>query len=135
MKANTPFGKITLHRKPTTYIKLLDGTQSLLLQRKPADSASPVTSQSSLTTDDDRDGKQKPDELMPPIQLPLKFLRLPDVLSLIGMRKSWLYLRVKKGTFPKPIHYKVGSGSGSAVWRSDEVLSWMESQIKLSRVN
>lgn len=49
----------------------------------------------------------------------VRFLRLPDVLDRIGMKKSKLYDMVKKGEFPAPL--KIGDTS---VWPDSVVHKW-----------
>ena len=54
---------------------------------------------------------------------PRRILRLPTVLALLGMRKSWLYSEISKDRFPKPM--KLGRASG---WDSMVVESWIASR-------
>ena len=46
-----------------------------------------------------------------------RFLRLPQVLEMTGMSKTYIYARIKEGTFPKQIQL----GSRSVVWSEREV--------------
>lgn len=56
-------------------------------------------------------------------------LRLPEVKARTGLSRSTIYLRISKGTFPKPI-----SLGGRAVgWLSEEVTAWIDQQIEASR--
>ena len=54
-----------------------------------------------------------------------RFLRLSEVLEMTGMGKTFIYARVKEGTFPKQIQL----GSRSVVWNEQEVIKWMEEQM------
>ena len=56
-------------------------------------------------------------------------LRLPLVKSRTGLSRSTIYLRVKKGTFPKPVNL----GARAVGWIESEVDDWLEQQIKQSR--
>ena len=55
----------------------------------------------------------------------LRFLRLAGVLEMTGMGKTFIYARMKDGTFPK----KIQLGSRSVVWNEQEVIKWMEDQM------
>ena len=54
-----------------------------------------------------------------------RYLRLPEVLEMTGMGKTFIYDRMKEGTFPKQIQL----GSRSVVWNEQEVIKWMEEQM------
>ena len=54
-----------------------------------------------------------------------RFLRLPEVLEMTGIGKTFIYDRMKDGTFPKQIQL----GSRSVVWNEQEVIKWMEDQM------
>ena len=54
-----------------------------------------------------------------------RFLRLAEVLEMTGMGKTFIYARMKDGTFPKQIQL----GSRSVVWNEQEVIKWMEDQM------
>ena len=51
-----------------------------------------------------------------------RLLRLPAVLALTGLKKSSIYAKSQKGTFPKPVRL----GSRAVAWRSDEVHQWID---------
>ena len=55
-----------------------------------------------------------------------RFLRLAEVLQMTGMGKTFIYARMKDGTFPKQIQL----GSRSVVWNEQEVIKWMEEQMR-----
>ena len=52
----------------------------------------------------------------------IKLLRLPEVLQKVGLGKTSLYERVKRGQFPAPV--KLGGGRAIA-WRSFDVDEWI----------
>ena len=57
-------------------------------------------------------------------------LRLPQVMARTGLSRSTIYLRISKGQFPRPI-----SLGGRAVgWIEEEINSWLDEQIKASRM-
>ena len=51
-----------------------------------------------------------------------RFLRLPEVLQMTGMGKTFIYDRMNDGTFPKQIQL-VGK---SVVWNEQVDIKWME---------
>jgi prophage regulatory protein len=57
-----------------------------------------------------------------------RLIRLPQVKAMVGLGRSSIYDRIKKGEFPKPI--KVGRVSG---WIEAEVEVWISEQIQASR--
>ncbi|TVO75893.1 helix-turn-helix transcriptional regulator [Sedimenticola selenatireducens] len=56
-------------------------------------------------------------------------LRIEAVKARIGLSRSTLYLRISKGTFPKPVHL----GGRAVGWIEAEVNDWLSQQIKASR--
>ena len=54
-----------------------------------------------------------------------RFLRISEVLQMTGMGKTFIYDRMKEGTFPKQIQL----GSRSVVWNEQEVIKWMEDRM------
>ena len=52
----------------------------------------------------------------------LRFLHLAGLLEMTGMGKTFIYARMKDGTFPKQIQLD----SRSVVWNMQEVTKWME---------
>ena len=54
-----------------------------------------------------------------------RFLRLAEVLEMTGMGKTFIYDRMKDGTFPKQIQL----GSRRVVWDKQEVIKWMEDRM------
>ena len=57
-----------------------------------------------------------------------RFLRLPEVREMTGLSTSTIYRWMSEGNFPKQIQL----GSRSVVWNDQEVIKWMEDQIKNS---
>lgn len=49
-----------------------------------------------------------------------QLLRLPEVMRLTGMSRSWLYKAVSEGTFPT--YHKIGRAS---VWNAEAVNAWI----------
>ena len=56
---------------------------------------------------------------------PPRFIRLPQVVEMTGMGKTFIYARISDGTFPKQIQL----GSRSVVWNERDVIDWMNAQI------
>ena len=54
-----------------------------------------------------------------------RFLRLGEVLERTGMSKTFIYARMRNGTFPKQIQL----GSRTVVWNEQEVTKWMEDRM------
>lgn len=55
-----------------------------------------------------------------------RFLRLPEVLSKVGISKATLYDKIKRGEFPGPIKL---FGGPNVAWRQSDILAWMQEQI------
>jgi prophage regulatory protein len=53
-----------------------------------------------------------------------KLLRLEAVISLIGMKRSWILQKVKDGRFPKPLRLS----PRAVAWRQSEVIEWINAQ-------
>jgi prophage regulatory protein len=60
---------------------------------------------------------------------PNRFLRLRQVIDLVGLRKTTLYARIGEGSFPKP----VSLGGRSVAWIESEVIDWQNARITASR--
>lgn len=58
-----------------------------------------------------------------------KFLRLPSVIELVGIQRTAIYDRIKKGTFPEPISL----GPRAVVWDSTAIAAWQEKIIEDAR--
>lgn len=52
-----------------------------------------------------------------------RIIRLPEVLDMVGMRKTAVYDKIKDGSFPKPL--KLGRMSG---WLESDVQQWIMQQ-------
>lgn len=61
----------------------------------------------------------------------IRLIRMPEVLSKTGFKKSWIYLLVSNNSFPKPI--KVGARAIAFV--EAEIDEWVEERINESRIN
>ena len=56
-------------------------------------------------------------------------LRRKQVESRTGLSRSTIYLRIKEGSFPKPISL----GARAVGWLESEVEEWLDNRIKQSR--
>ena len=56
---------------------------------------------------------------------PPRFIRLPQVVEMTGMGKTFIYDHMNDGTFPKQIQL----GGKSVVWNEQEVIKWMEDRM------
>ena len=56
-------------------------------------------------------------------------LRRKQVESRTGLSRSTIYLRIKEGSFPKPISL----GARAVGWLELEIEEWLDHQIKRSR--
>lgn len=56
-------------------------------------------------------------------------LRLPAVLSTVGLSRSSIYLRIAQGTFPKP----VSLGARAVGWLQCDIEEWVRQRIELNR--
>lgn len=54
-----------------------------------------------------------------------RILRLPDVVHLTGMKRSWLYRESAAGRFPQQV--KIGRASG---WDAQAVDEWIAERLK-----
>jgi len=54
----------------------------------------------------------------------MRFLRVREVVPMVGFSKNTLYARVRAGTFPKP----VALGPQTTAFLEGEVLDWMKAQ-------
>ena len=60
---------------------------------------------------------------------PKRFLRLPKLLTRIGISRSSLYVLIGNGEFPKPINL----GARSVGWLESDAEAWMVAKIENSR--
>lgn len=65
---------------------------------------------------------------------PDRFLRLPEILSITGLKRVSLYNRMNPSSkyydpsFPKSVSLSA-TGKGSVAWLQSEVVAWMESRV------
>lgn len=55
----------------------------------------------------------------------MKILRMRELVAKTGLARSTIYLKVKQGTFPRPIKL----GVSAAGWLEDEVDEWIHARI------
>lgn len=55
-------------------------------------------------------------------QVSATFLRLPALKTAVGMSRTAIYLRIKAGTFPKPIQI----GARAVAWDEAEIAAWQQ---------
>lgn len=53
-----------------------------------------------------------------------QFLRLPDVVSMIGWSRVTIHRAVREGRFPKPVKL----GARSIAWPESEIAEWQEAR-------
>lgn len=58
-----------------------------------------------------------------------RLIRLPEVMRIVGLRRSAIYQRVAAGTFPPP----VSIGARAVAWASDAIDAWIADRIAQSR--
>lgn len=59
----------------------------------------------------------------------VEFIRLPEVISLVGLKTTTIYKMASEGTFPK----QVKLGARSVAWIKSEVLQWNQEKAQASR--
>ena len=62
-----------------------------------------------------------------PITGSCRLIRLREVLNICGMSRATLYREIKAHGFPAPVRLS----PRSVGWLQDEVLSWVESRIRI----
>jgi prophage regulatory protein len=55
----------------------------------------------------------------------MKYIRLPELISHVALKKPTIYKLIKKGLFPKPI--KLGR---SSLWSAEEVNSFLINKMR-----
>ena len=55
-----------------------------------------------------------------------RLIRLPEVESIVGCKKSTIYTMLEKGEFVKPIRYS----ARMVAWSEAAVLQWVQDRIK-----
>jgi prophage regulatory protein len=58
-----------------------------------------------------------------------RILRLPDVMSRVGLRRASIYLHMTKGSFPKPITL----GARAVGWLESDIDGWIAARIEVTR--
>ena len=58
-----------------------------------------------------------------------RIMRLPEVLGMIGMRRSWLFDEIKAGRFPAGIKLGVRARG----WTVESIEAWLEERAEQSR--
>jgi prophage regulatory protein len=51
---------------------------------------------------------------------PRRFLRMPDLIKLVGIKRTVIYERIKNGTFPKPVQI----GARAVTWDEEGLAKW-----------
>ena len=57
---------------------------------------------------------------------PKQFLRLPAVISMVGIGRTVIYERIKAGTFPAPVQI----GARAVAWDAEELAAWQQSLVR-----
>lgn len=65
-------------------------------------------------------------EIAPVSAPPPRLLRLPEVMSRVGLRRSAIYQRMSEGRFPKCRSL----GPKCSVWVEDEINAWVEGIVR-----
>jgi len=58
-----------------------------------------------------------------------RILRLPEVMSRVGLKRATVYLHINKGSFPKPISL----GPRAVGWLEGEIDAWVAARIEVTR--
>jgi prophage regulatory protein len=58
-----------------------------------------------------------------------RILRLPDVMSRVGLRRASIYQHITKGSFPKPISL----GARAVGWLESDIDGWIAARIEVTR--
>lgn len=59
------------------------------------------------------------------IQSMQAFIRLPEVIRLTGMSRSWIYQEIAECRFPRPVKI----GLRCIAWPASSILQWQQSRI------
>ena len=54
-----------------------------------------------------------------------RFVRLKELITIIGLSRSTVYALIAKDKFPKPIHLT----ARTSVWRLSIIMEWAESRL------
>ncbi len=55
---------------------------------------------------------------------PSRLVRLPEVMGLVALGKTSVYLAIRQGSFPAPVHI----ASRAVAWREADILKWIETR-------
>ena len=58
-----------------------------------------------------------------------RLLRLPEVMRLVGWRRSSIYRLIERGEFPKPVKL----GARAIAWTESQICQYVESRITAGR--
>lgn len=58
-----------------------------------------------------------------------RLLRMPDVISRVGIKRSQIYALVRAGEFPQPIRLS----ERATAWVESEIDDWITAQVRHSR--
>ena len=58
-----------------------------------------------------------------------RILRLPEVISRVGLKRASIYLHMNKGSFPKPINL----GPRAVGWLEGDIDGWVAARIEVTR--
>lgn len=81
-----------------------------------------------LSEETDRE-RNTAERTIPAAERPLRFLRIRDIVELIGLSKSTIYSMQARGLFPK----RVKLTEHTSVWVESEVHDWMRSRVESAR--
>ena len=60
------------------------------------------------------------------LQAKERFVRLPEVITIVGFKKSTIWAKIKDGTFPKPIKL----ADRITVWKLTDLDKWVKQEIE-----
>lgn len=59
-----------------------------------------------------------------------RFLRIAEVIDIVGLSRSEIYRLMRRDSFPRPIKISADSRRNApALWVSGEVRSWMQARV------
>ena len=61
-------------------------------------------------------------------EFPRRFMRLSEVMRIVGYSRTSIYLKIQNNEFPAP--YKLSKDGRAVAWASDEIQAWIESRAK-----
>ena len=64
---------------------------------------------------------------------PDRFMRMKEVLEMLSISRSTLYLWIRKGIFPQPTLIG-GSGTRAVRWRRSVIERWLETNQAIKRM-